>query len=733
MRPMRHRGPPLTWGGRVVAVKNGCAAFGALLLACGGLPSESGELGTEGATSRAASTLGEVGPLSQASMTSSELIGRPTSSGVTLKASMDRSIAAYVEYGSSSGTFSSQTSTDTFADGMIEIPITGLDADKAYYYRLRYRETGASSFAAGSEHRFRTQRARSSSFTFDVQSDSHQGYQPFYSGTLYGITLENIASDQPDFLFDLGDTVSTDDATETAASVRQKYADQRASFNKVGHSSPVFLVLGNHENEEGWNLDDTGDIANSLPVLGANARKRYFLNPVPNAFYGGNSDVLAALDGDHLRGDYYAFEWGSALFVAIDPFWYTTRKPYAGALGGEKNDETVGDRWDWTLGKTQYDWLKATLENSTAPFKFVFAHHSTGGSADYVRGGASGAKYCEWGGYDPDDGTYAFDAHRPGWGTPVHRVLAENGVSAFFHGHDHVFAKEELDGVVYQECPQSANPSYDGGFTSNAADYANAARVNNSGHLRVTVTPTLVTVSYVRAYLPGDGDNGSVAYSYAISPCAVANSDGKVCDDGNTAGACAAGICVAVSPTGGSAGADGEGGQPGAADGGEDAGGPANGGSDAWGGGGGGIGNGMNAAGGEGGVGEATQPPREGDVSGAGGSAAEPGSIPSAESGGASGRGGKPSGGSRTTELGGEAQSGDSGTTELGGGSPSGGVTLSGGVGPAGDGRESAALRGHQQSGCSCSTPSGGRGNGWFVALGCLLGLAFRTRTRSRG
>jgi hypothetical protein len=41
--------------------------------------------------------------------------------------------------------------------------------------------------------------------------------------------------------------------------------------------------------------------------------------------------------------------------------------------------------------------------------------------------------------------------------------------------------------------------------------------VHNSGHLRVSVSPAAVTVEYIRAYLPGDGLNGKVAYSYTIS------------------------------------------------------------------------------------------------------------------------------------------------------------------------------------------------------------------------
>ena len=99
---------------------------------------------------------------------------------------------------------------------------------------------------------------------------------------------------------------------------------------------PVFLTPGNHENEEGWNLDDFDpDRASSLPVLSVNARKRYFLNPVPDAFYTGNLDPLPQADGDHLREDYYAFQWGDALFVVINPFAYTMMKPYAGGIGGE--------------------------------------------------------------------------------------------------------------------------------------------------------------------------------------------------------------------------------------------------------------------------------------------------------------------------------------------------------------------------------------------------------------
>jgi len=472
-----------------------------------------------------------------------ELVGRPTDHSITINAIVDGTVEAYVEYGTAPGDYLGSTSPALSVEGIIETVIDGLAADTPYYYRMRYRPSGATTdFLARGEHAFRTQRAAGSTFTFAVKSDSHQGYTSgqFWDEALYQVTMANIGAGQPDFLFDIGDAVSIDDATETETSVRAKYLNQRTSHAIVGHSMPVFLALGNHENEEGWNLDDFGtNVQDSLPVLGANARKRFFLNPVPDGFYGGNTDAtVTQIDGDHLKENYYAFTWGDALFAVIDPFWYTMTKPYTGTMGGEKSDETVGNRWDWTLGDQQYGWLKQTLESSTAKFKFVFAHHATGGMDDYIRGGANGAKFCEWGGFNPDGATWAFESRRPGWAMPVHQLLVENGVSAFFHGHDHVYAYERLDGVVYQEVPFSASPAYSTGFSDNVTYYAGAVSglVNNSGHVRVTVrpagTPTGVLVEYVRSYLPGGGENGHVEHSYTIAPCEErGDSDGDLADD----------------------------------------------------------------------------------------------------------------------------------------------------------------------------------------------------------
>jgi phosphodiesterase/alkaline phosphatase D-like protein len=86
---------------------------------------------------------------------------------------------------------------------------------------------------------------------------------------------------------------------------------------------------------------------------------------------------------------YYCVGVGDALFVVLDPYWYTKPKP----------DSLTG--WRWTLGKEQYDWLKSTLEQSTSTFKFVFMHQLVGGDKD-GRGGTEYADKYEWGGNNLD-------------------------------------------------------------------------------------------------------------------------------------------------------------------------------------------------------------------------------------------------------------------------------------------------------------------------------------------
>ena len=451
-----------------------------------------------------------------------ELLGKPTDTSVAVNVVPVQDLSLYYEYGNAPGAYTSRTSTEPAKAGVAsETVLRGLRSNTQYYYRLQYQLAGSSEWTSRTEHSFRTQRPPGEPFVFTITADSHlEGVGGPMAGRRFQQAALNIAKDRPDFHFDLGDTFGTDGMT-TQGQVDDRYLALRTYFETFADSAPLFLVLGNHENEEGWNLDDDP----SLALMSVRGRKQFYLTPVPDAFYTGNADRLEAIGGDGLREDYYAFEWGDALFVAIDPFQYTMKNPY-GAMAGESGDDPAeGDQWNWTLGRQQFDWLKKTLESSRAKYKFVFAHHVTGGQVGrrgggnpaYVRGGANAAPYFEWGGLNAD-GSWGFDALRPGWGgVPIHQLMAQNGVTAFFHGHDHQYAYEVFDGIVYQELP---SPSLMGnGFNlySEADPYTKRV-LPNSGHLRVSVDSSRVTVDYVRSDVAPNGINGQVAYSYTIEP-----------------------------------------------------------------------------------------------------------------------------------------------------------------------------------------------------------------------
>lgn len=353
--------------------------------------------------------------------TGTELLACPTDHSITLNVVSSSALDAYVEYGITSGSYSDTTlHFSQAANQPIVIVLTGLTADTIYYYRLRYRTSGSGdTFSARPEYSFHTQRLEGSTFKFDITSDSHVNIV-FGTPVFWKQTLTNAAKDNPDFLLDLGDTFAMDNVTTTSGA-EQAYFYQRSgsALGLISPLVPIFIVNGNHEQEEGWHLNDPGvPPANAPPVLGINARKKYFPNPIPDSFYTGDIDsTYTLINGNHLKEDYYAWRWGDALFIVIDPFWYSTQKPFIGNIGGGEGLETgTGDRWDWTLGLDQFNWFKQTIENSTAKYKFVFSHQIVGGNdaQDYGRGGAWAANLFEWGGNN-SDGTWGFDTQRPGW------------------------------------------------------------------------------------------------------------------------------------------------------------------------------------------------------------------------------------------------------------------------------------------------------------------------------
>jgi len=310
-------------------------------------------------------------------------------------------------------------------------------------------------------------------FVFTIAADSH--LDDHTDREFYQRTLKRAAADKPLFHVDLGDTFMSEKHTNRIAAAQQ-YADQRRYFSLLG--VPVHLVIGNHDGESGRYLDGT---TNNLAQWSRTMRLKYFPEPL-------------APDGRN----YYSWETNNALFVALDPFWFTPRA------------RRTDDNWIRTLGKVQYDWLRQTLETSHAKFKFIFIHHLVGGADRQGRGGVEVAPYYEWGGKNAD-GTDGFATHRPDWSMPIHALLRAHHVTAVFHGHDHIYAKQELDGIIYQEVPQPGDPK---GSTRSAAEYGykNGVILGSSGYLRVSISDQSARVEYLRTSA-GDGNAAADAYT----------------------------------------------------------------------------------------------------------------------------------------------------------------------------------------------------------------------------
>ena len=310
------------------------------------------------------------------------VLGRPTQRSITASMLAYQDSEAYIEFGTQAGVHSNKTTTRTLTKNQpAEILLEALQPNTQYFYQVFCRAGNSGAFAALAEKSFYTQRAPGATFTFDIQADSHLDSNS--SLDVYARTLANETADKPDFLVDLGDTFMTNKYQPYTAAQKQ-YIAQRYFFGTLA-PSPLFLVIGNHDGETSFDSrSGRGNATNDTQTWSAKLRTTFFPNPTPNDFYTGN---VAPDKNVGALQNYYAWEWGDALFVVLDPYWFTP------ATRGN-----TSDNWNPTLGAAQYQWLKKTLETSRAKWKFVFIHQLVGGLDKDGRGGAEAAKLYEWGG-----------------------------------------------------------------------------------------------------------------------------------------------------------------------------------------------------------------------------------------------------------------------------------------------------------------------------------------------
>jgi hypothetical protein len=554
----------------------------------GGSTAASGSGGTGGATSAGGGGAG--GRSEDIVLTNPSLhntvLGRPTDSSIAVSVLADATgDAVAIEYGTTlsddhlaivNGT-TTPTVTSSNGEPMV-VDLVGLAKDTKYFYRVHYKPGGQGD-EPDALHSFRTQRAKGKSFRFGVQGDTHpeRSKNKMFHAELMKLTMEQVRDRQPDLYFTLGDDFSIEKIIETfkaqnyptghtfthavegvapfteyqkltkpfsqamivdgvnAPQSNAAYRELREDyFGIMANATALMLTNGNHEQAH---LVSIGGIFNNAAVWAADARLKYYPLPSPDGFYTGDELKLAAKNGyptlaapDGLLRDYFAFTWGDALFVTIDPYWHSDEVAPDSTLFDEPEPY-----WGATLGDAQYGWLKKTLETSDAKWKFVFAHHVNGNN----RGAAQIVSRQEWGG-EP-----GFKENRPGWDKPIHQLFADTNVTIFFQGHDHMYAREKVDDVVYQEVPNPADNSY---FAYNCDAYAPASiewsgppgygvydpsysmRLPDTGFLDVTVHEDHVRVDYVRTYraidlmtdpngiFTGSEKNGEVAFSYSIPP-----------------------------------------------------------------------------------------------------------------------------------------------------------------------------------------------------------------------
>lgn len=429
------------------------------------------------------------------------ILGCPTKSAITFSVLAYEKMEGYVAYGTDSESFRNETPQQEFPEGQpVEVPIRSLLSNTRYVYQLRMHPSGAKDFTNQITGSFQSARPGGASYTFTVQADSHLdgGISP----EVYCKSLTNALAAKPDFHIDLGDTFMTDKFPRYLDAASQ-YVVQRYFLGIIGRGAPVFLVIGNHDGETpGMGRGSNGD---DMAIWSNTMRKKYFPNPLPDDFYTGNRTrhpVAGQLQ------NYYSWVWGDALFVVLDPFWYSAPMR-----------RNRGDNWARSLGEEQYQWLGHTLEASKSKFKFIFIHHLVGGETPEGRGGSEASRFFEWGGQELD-GRNTFDQKRPGWPLPIHELLRQHHVNIVFHGHDHLYAMQERDGIIYQEVPQPGHMRFDSLRSAEEYGYRSGVLQGSSGILRVAVSPAKTLVEYVRAYPTTaereDRQTGNVTHQYSV-------------------------------------------------------------------------------------------------------------------------------------------------------------------------------------------------------------------------
>lgn len=362
--------------------------------------------------------------------------------------------------------------TGMMPSAAIELPISGLSPNARYACRVEYAAAQSPQqwHVLEPATTFQSQKNAGRTFSFAVMGDAHWGQVgnvPRNGARWHaGInTMKEIArADCHDFTVELGDAPFPSVVSYDAA--LQKYVEYREYIAAVAQRMPIYMALGNHECEAGFYQRGTDDPAEQGALWNrltaeqyrqlwcTQARQTCIPNPRGDTYPEGGEgapgyDSFADWFGvagpwnegaprSHLQ-NFYAWTWGDALFIVLDPFRYTR----------------VGSVWfpnspsQYSLGPTQMQWLEDVLASSTATWKFIFAHHQVGGglinrAGHLIEDGGDGYAYGRGS---------AIEAARPETEQArIHELMLLHNVQFFVYGHDHGFTHSLLDGIHYLGC-----------------------------------------------------------------------------------------------------------------------------------------------------------------------------------------------------------------------------------------------------------------------------------------
>ena len=159
----------------------------------------------------------------------------------------------YIEYGYSKTTFTLKTKIIDSAPNVPTIfDLTNLKGSSTVFYRIRTKDSTEKNYQMSEVNSFSTQKKINSTFSFVVQGDSHpERAGKMFNSDLYYRTLQNIASQKPDFMIMLGDDFSIDPLIDKGQAdqirIENIYATQRKWLTTSAKNVPLFLVNGNHE------------------------------------------------------------------------------------------------------------------------------------------------------------------------------------------------------------------------------------------------------------------------------------------------------------------------------------------------------------------------------------------------------------------------------------------------------------------------------------------------------